>query len=109
MRRAYQNGIGTGKKQLDLGPFNSLFSGASGKADLRMELAVKHELERQAAPVIINELMVRGLYFVRRFIEQMREKKSVMELDWKGIEQKGGTFEKENEEKSAFLRQLIFC
>lgn len=85
LRKAFQNGIGDGKKQLDLGPFNSLFQGASSKVDMRTEMAVKHELKRQAVPVIINELLVRGLYFIRRFIIQMRQRHSVAELNWKEI------------------------
>ena len=85
LRKAYQNGIGDGKKQLDLGPFNSLFQGASSKVDMRTEMAVKHELKRQAVPVLINELLVRGLYFIRRFITQMRQRNSVVDLDWKEV------------------------
>ena len=85
LRKAYQNGIGSGKKQLDLGPFNSLFQGASSKVDMRTEMAVKHELKRQAVPVIINELSVRGLYYVRRFLRQMRQTSPLDELDWKEV------------------------
>lgn len=85
LRKAYQNGIGTGAKQVDLGPFNSLFEGASSKVDLRTEMAVQHELKRQAVPVIINEVLVRGLYFIRRFISQMKDKKSILELNWKEV------------------------
>ena len=83
LRKAFQNGIGTNKSQLDLGPFNSLFQGASNKVDMRTEMAVKHELKRQAAPVIMNEVLVRGLYFIRRFIQQMKVKDSILDLDWK--------------------------
>jgi hypothetical protein len=82
LRKAYQNGIGSGEKQLDLGAFNSLFEGASSKVDMRTEMAVAHELKRQALPVIINEILVRGIYFVRRFILEMKEKKSIREIDW---------------------------
>lgn len=85
LRKGYQNGIGRGKKQLDLGPFNSLFQGASSKVDMRTEMAVKHELKRQAVPVIINELLVRGLYFIRRFMIQMQRKNTIDELDWKEV------------------------
>lgn len=48
LRKAYQNGIGTGKAQVDLGIFNGLFEGASSKFDMRTEMAVKHELKRQS-------------------------------------------------------------
>lgn len=82
LRKAYQNGIGSGEKQLDLGAFNSLFEGASSKVDMRTEMAVAHELKRQALPVIINEMLVRGIYFIRRFIFEMKEKKSIRDIDW---------------------------
>lgn len=82
LRMAYQNGIGTGNKQVNLGAFNSLFDGASSKFDMRTEMAIGHELKRQEFPVILNEVIVRGVYFVRRFIMQMRVKESVFDLDW---------------------------
>ena len=82
LRKAYQNGIGSGDKQLDLGAFNSLFEGASSKVDMRTEMAVAHELKRQALPVIINEILVRGIYFVRRFILEMKEKDSIKDIEW---------------------------
>ena len=83
LRKAFQNGIGEGKKQLDLGPFNSLFEGASSKFDMRTEMAIGKELKRQALPVILNEILVRATYFVRRFILQMKAKKTILEIDWK--------------------------
>lgn len=83
LRKAFQNGIGTGKKQLDFGPFNSLFQGASSKFDMRTEMAITNELKRQAFPVILNEILVRSCFFVRRVIEQMREKHSIKELNLK--------------------------
>ena len=68
--------------KVDLGVLNSLFEGASSKMDVRTERAVGHELGRQAIPVLVNTVLVRAIYFIRRFIRQMREKKSVLELDW---------------------------
>ncbi len=85
LRKAYQNGIGSGKSQLDLGVFNNLFEGASSKFDMRTEMAVKHELNRQSVPVYINEIVVRAFYFIRRFIEQMRSKNSLLEIEWKKL------------------------
>ena len=82
LRRAYQNGIGPGKKQVDLGIFNELFSGASSKLDGRTEAAVAHELKRQAVPVIINEVLVRGFYFVRRLVMQYKENNGWDGIDW---------------------------
>ena len=85
LRRAYQNGIGSGPSQLDLGIFNNLFDGASSKFDMRTEMAVKHELKKQAVPVVINEIVVRSFYFIRRFIEQMKVKQSLKEIEWKKL------------------------
>lgn len=43
------------------------------KFDLRSELAIAHELGRQAIPVVINEVLVRLFYFLRRLISEWRE------------------------------------
>lgn len=86
LRKAYQNGIGDGKSQANLGILNNLFEGKdSNKLDLRTELAVKHELKRQSIPVIINEIIVRAFYFIRRFIDQMKIKQSLMDIEWKKL------------------------
>lgn len=86
LQNAYQNGIGQKKNQLNLGVFNSLFEGAdSNKFDMRTEMAVGHELKRQALPVVMNEILVRSIYFVRRFIDQMRIGKSIFDLDWNAM------------------------
>lgn len=43
------------------------------KFDLRTELGVAQQLGTQAIPVIINECIVRGFYFVRRFYIELCE------------------------------------
>lgn len=83
LRNAYANGIGTGNTQLDLGQFNALFSGATSKFDMRTEMAVGHELKRQSIPVMVNEMLVRGVYFIRRFITELKEKGSVDKINWR--------------------------
>lgn len=40
--------------------------------DLRMEVGLTYELGRQAMPVLINECMVRGFYFIRRFYIELQ-------------------------------------
>ena len=55
--------------------------------DLRAEIGVMHELGRQALPVILNECIVRGVYFIRRLAAEIKEKdiKQINELkriDW---------------------------
>lgn len=43
------------------------------KFDLRGELGVASELGRQALPVVANECIVRGFYFIRRFATELKE------------------------------------
>lgn len=83
--RAFTKGIGDGKSQLNLGVINSLFEGADSKFDSRTEGAIKHELKRQAIPMVINEVIVRSIYFVRHLYLEIREKQSVELIDWKKI------------------------
>lgn len=83
LRKAYQNGVGAGKSQLDLGAFNALFDGA--KFDMRTEMAIGHELKRQALPIILNEVFVRGAYFIRRFISEVRAHNGFTGIEWKNI------------------------
>lgn len=83
--KAFANGIGDGKSQLSLGAFNSLFEGADSKFDMRTEGAIKHELKRQAVPVVINELIVRCFYFVRHLYVELKEKKDINSIAWKQV------------------------
>lgn len=85
LHRAYTEGIGEGAVQVDLGAFNALFEGASSKLDMRTEGAIKLELKRQAMPVVVNEVLVRGFYFIRQFIEEFKEVRSLRELRWKNV------------------------
>lgn len=51
--------------------------------DLRSEMAVLHELGRQAVPVMINEVLVRTFFFIRRLIAELEVKRSFEDIDWK--------------------------
>lgn len=51
--------------------------------DLRGELGVLHQLGKQTIPVIANEALVRGFYFISRLIEEIKEKKSLKGIDWR--------------------------
>lgn len=53
------------------------------KFDLRSELAVAHEIGRQAVPVLINEVFVRVFYFIRRLMREYQQKKSFALIEWK--------------------------
>lgn len=85
LRKAYQNGIGTEKKQVDLGAFNKLFEGASSKLDLRTEGAITHELKRQSVPVLIYEALVRGFYFVRHLYLELKEVEMLSLVNWRNV------------------------
>lgn len=52
--------------------FNSTYLGI--RVDLRTELGVTHELSRQALPVLLNDCIVKGFYFVRRLCMEAQEK-----------------------------------
>ena len=43
------------------------------KFDLRTEIGILHEVGRQFVPVLINECLVRGVYFIQRFINAISE------------------------------------
>lgn len=85
LAKAYKEGIGKSNGQLDLKIFNNVFEGASSKMDIRTENAVLHELKRQAMPVMINEIVVRSFYFIRRFIKELKEKGDLTLIEWKKV------------------------
>lgn len=86
LRASYKKGIGTGKGQVDLGFFNKLFEGTKeNKLDVATEKAIGHELKRQAMPIVINEVLVRAVFFIRRFISELKEKQSVTAIEWEKI------------------------
>ena len=45
----------------------------SVKFDLRTEIGILHEAGKQVIPVLINECLVRGLYFLRRFYNAIKK------------------------------------
>lgn len=51
--------------------------------DLRAELAVAHELGRQAFPVLINEVLVRAFFFLRRLVAEVRQARSLADIRWR--------------------------
>jgi hypothetical protein len=58
--------------------------------DLRAELGIAHEIGRQAVPVILNECIVRGFYFIRRLALEMQEKNitqisELKRIDWNNV------------------------
>ena len=64
------------------------------KFDLRGELGVVAELSRQTLPVIANECIVRGFYFIRRFAMELKENhirslSEIRNIDWNNIKPAG--------------------
>jgi hypothetical protein len=58
--------------------------------DLRSELGIAHEIGRQAIPVILNECIVRGFYFIRRLALEIQEKNIIRlselkRVDWNNV------------------------
>jgi len=53
------------------------------KFDLRSEMAVGHELGRQAVPVVLNEVVVRAFYFIRRLVNEVKIKGNFKDIEWK--------------------------
>jgi len=53
------------------------------KFDLRSEMAVGHELGRQVVPVILNEVIVRAFYFIRRLVNEVKIKGNFNNIEWK--------------------------
>lgn len=53
---------------------SKLFNGTllGTKFDLRTEIGIANELSKQSMPVIINECLVRGAYFIRRLASELR-------------------------------------
>jgi len=45
----------------------------SQKFDLRTEIGIASKIGKQAVPVIINECIVRGFYFIRRFYIELKD------------------------------------
>lgn len=52
------------------------------KIDLRGELGILHQLGKQTVPVLINEALVRGFYFINRLVSELKQNCSVKDIDW---------------------------
>lgn len=60
------------------------------KIDLRGEMAIANELGQQAKPVILNEVLVRSFYLIRRFFMEIKEKnvhswKDLSKINWQKV------------------------
>ena len=50
--------------------------------DLRGELGVLHQIGKQTLPIIANESLVRGFYFINRLIDEIKDKKKLKDVNW---------------------------
>lgn len=55
------------------------------KFDLRTELAIVEHLGKQAIPVILNEVIVRTFYFVRRLIIEKQQSNEWKDVNWLNV------------------------
>lgn len=55
------------------------------KFDMRAELAVLNELGRQAIPVLIGEVLVRGFYFVRHLVQEYQAHGNFEDVNWQAV------------------------
>lgn len=59
------------------------------KLDMRNELAigktVVKELGRQSIPLLINETLIRSFYFIRHLVEELKEKKTLIDVEWENL------------------------
>lgn len=61
---------------------------AARKFDLRTEIGVLEQVGQQAIPVIVNECIVRGFYFIRRFVAEIKNNnirniRDLQNIEWK--------------------------
>lgn len=56
-----------------------------GKFTFASEITTIEKIKRQAIPVIINELIVRGFYFVRHLIQELNENKKLDDVNWQKV------------------------
>lgn len=55
------------------------------KFDMRSELAIINELGRQAIPVLLGEILVRGFYFVRKLCQEVNEHGNFKDVNWRNV------------------------
>lgn len=61
---------------------NTNNSPLTDKLDLRTEFAV---IKEQSMPIIVNEIIVRSLYFIRHLVEEARTAKNITDIDWRKV------------------------
>lgn len=72
---------------LNMTPLSKIVSGfySKDKFDMRAELAVVEYFGKQAIPVILNEVIVRTFYFVRRLIMEKQQNENWKDVNWSNV------------------------
>lgn len=72
---------------LNMTPLSNVVSDiySKDKFDMRAELAVVEYLGKQAIPVLLNEVIVRTFYFVRRLILEKQQHESWKDVNWSNV------------------------
>ena len=78
----------------DRGPDGKMLRDAAGKPlihkmDLRGELGLLHALGKQSLPIIVNEALVRGFYFVNRLVDELKTCQHIKDINWKHLSPTG--------------------
>ncbi len=55
------------------------------KFDFRTELGLAHRQALLSIPILINSVVVRTFYFIRRLIDEIKNNESVWNIDWKKV------------------------
>ncbi len=57
----------------------------NGTMNFDNELVIIEKMKKQAIPVIINEVIVRGFYFVRRLIAEYNNCHNLVDIEWQNV------------------------
>lgn len=73
--RLWLSKLFNGTRLADHDACGKIIKGTEKQFDLRMEIGLIGELGRQAAPVLLNQCLVRGFYFCSRLFREIRDLK----------------------------------
>ena len=57
----------------------------NGSMNFDKELEIVYKLKQQAMPVIINEVIVRTFYFIRRLVSEYKEHNNFVDINWQQV------------------------
>ena len=71
--RQWVSKLFNGTLLVDRDELGKVIKGTERRFDLRTEIGILGEIGRQTIPVIINQCIVRGFYFCRRLVQEIRD------------------------------------